>query len=141
MKQLRKLNYLFAALFVLVLLGCGDDEDKEPSRRDLLTSTTWQANHVFLDGVDVTSRVDLTQTSFKFEKNGNYTFKFDGNPIIGTWEFADNEQKLVLDKGTGDEENVKILLLSATNFNVQFEEVDDDTGINHTLEFRFINKP
>ncbi len=136
MRELRKLNYLLAALFVLVMMGCGDDDDDEPSRRALLTAGTWQANRVFVDGNDVSNAIDLNQTNIRFNTDGTYTWVFDGDPIQGEWEFADNEQKIVFDEGTNAEETVNILELSATVLNLEIEEVDPATGVNHKIEIR-----
>ncbi|WP_439882220.1 hypothetical protein ACSX1A_03455 [Pontibacter sp. MBLB2868] len=135
MHQLRYVSFLLV-LFTIALVGCDKDEDKEPTKTDLLTSVTWKGNRVFVDGQDATSFVDVDNTSIKFDKNGEYTFVFDGDQIQGNWEFSSDEQKIILDKGSQDETTVDLLLLTASNLNLKFNL--EDTSGTFTVEVRFI---
>lgn len=141
MNKIKLLTFLFATLIISTLTSCDkDDEDKEPSRTALLTDPTWQGNRAFIDGQDVTSFIDIDNTSFKFKTDGKYDVVLSGTPENGTWEFTNNEQKLLLDKGTNSELIVDILKLTDSNLDLKWTEEDEDTGETYTVELRFIKK-
>ncbi|MCJ8166668.1 hypothetical protein MKJ04_17615 [Pontibacter sp. E15-1] len=81
----------------------------------------------------------MDETFFTFNKNGSYLFSFDGDTDNGTWEFASDEQKLVMDKGTDDEHTVDILKLTATSLNIEWQEEDLDTGEKYKVEMRLVH--
>lgn len=139
MNKFRLLPFLFAVLFLSVFTGCDKDDDKEPTRTALLTSQVWQGNRAFVDDQDVTSFIDMDNTTMLFKTDGTYNIVISGTPNTGTWEFTSNEQKLLLDKGTNEEFTIDILKLTATNLDVEWTEDDPDTGETHTIEIRMIH--
>ncbi|MBC5992376.1 hypothetical protein [Pontibacter cellulosilyticus] len=140
MNKIKLLTFLFATLIITTLTSCDKDDDKEPSRTALLTDPTWQGNRAFIDGQDVTSFIDIDNTSFKFKTNGTYDIVLTGTSENGTWEFTNNEQKLLLDKGTDSELPVDILRLTDANLDLKWTQEDEDTGEMYTVELRFIKK-
>ena len=140
MNKIKLLTFLFATLIISTLSSCDKDDDKEPSRTALLTDPTWQGNRAFIDGQDITSLIDIDNTSFKFKTNGTYDVVLSGTAENGTWEFTNNEQKLLLDKGTDGELPVDILRLTDSNLDIKWTEEDEDTGEMYTVELRFIKK-
>ncbi|MBD1395819.1 hypothetical protein H9Q13_01465 [Pontibacter sp. JH31] len=136
MKTQRIIPFLFAAL-LLVFTSCDkDDEDKEPSRSDLLTTGLWTGSSVYIQGQDISqllrdsANFDVRQLSTRFDKNGEYRETF-GRTIVGTWEFVNNEQEILFDKGTNQAYTVKINKLNATELYYE-QEID---GL--PFEFRF----
>jgi hypothetical protein len=138
MKNIRLITLLFLSLFAITLAGCdNDDEDKDPSKTDLLTAGLWTGNSVYVQGQDITqllrdsSKFEIKDLSTRFDKNGEYRETL-GRTLVGTWEFANNEQSILFDKGTANEYTVKITKLSATEF--YYEQDIQGTP----FEFRFL---
>ncbi|MFD2245294.1 hypothetical protein [Pontibacter ruber] len=138
MKNLRLITLLFLSFFVVTLASCDDDdEDKDPSRTDLLTAGLWTGNSVYYQGQDVSqflrdsAQFEIKDLTTRFDKNGEYRETL-GRTIVGTWEFANNEQDIIFDKGTNNELTVNVTRLTATEF---YYEQDFQGTI---LEFRFL---
>ncbi|WP_125185466.1 lipocalin family protein [Botryobacter ruber] len=124
MKKILLNPFLFFILILISFTGCKDDE-VEPSRRDMLTGGTWNGTAVYSQGTDITesaknSGFDITKNTLRFDTNGNYTDTYDGSSDTGTWEFAENESKLLLDKNTSNEQLATISQLNANTLNVTF---------------------
>jgi hypothetical protein len=140
MKNLRLLSFLFVALVMGALTSCSkDDDDATPSAQALLTAKQWQGNKYLIDGDDMSSFIDIDEMFWKFDSDGSYVVEVDGDSESGKWEFASNNQQLVLDKGTADEFTLDILKLTNTSLNLEFEEEDLDTGETYTVEIRFLH--
>ena len=139
MNKLRLLSFLFATLFVVTFSSCGDDEDDvKPSASAMLTAGIWQANEVFVDGIDFSQNVDLENTNIIFNSDGTYVFELNGDTQNGTWELTSNDQKILLDEGRSDEITADILQLTNSNLDIELTETDPDTGDDTTFEFHFI---
>ena len=136
MKNFRLITLLLLTVFATTLASCDKDEDKEPSKTDLLTAELWTGNSVYVNGRDESKflrdslQFDIRQLTTKFEKNGEYRETY-GRTLLGTWELIDNEQTILFDKGTNNEYEVKITKLTATEF--YYEQ--DIEGV--PFEFRF----
>lgn len=142
-----KFNKLFPLLFSLLLLsflsGCGKDEDTGPSRTDLLTAGQWRGQSVWWDGFDITRELqedeefpyDVTLISILFDGRGTFLDTYDDYTSNGTWEFTDNEQSILRDRGTSYEKTIRIIKLTDTEFHYVESFADDGQA---DFEFRFI---
>src|SRR5688500_12357218 len=105
MKKLQLLFFLLFSIATLSLTSCDDDDkEDEPSRRELLTAGEWTAFSVYRGGQDITpllmaGGVNVSDVKITFVDNRTYVLDFEGDKMPGTWEFTDNEQKLLLNKG------------------------------------------
>lgn len=143
--EFRKLlPYLFALLLVAGLSSCGkdDDKDKEPTKRDLLTAGEWTGQAIYIFGNDASQLFidqlgyDITKNKVKYDKAGTYVDSYERRSVNGTWEFTNDEQSLIFDKGTSDENTVRIVRLTATEFYIeQIIEFEDEDPL--PLEIRF----
>ncbi|MHC2992842.1 hypothetical protein OB13_15100 [Pontibacter sp. HJ8] len=143
MSKLRLFTFLFAALLMTSLSGCSkDDDDNEPSQRDLLTAGQWTGVSIWAYGQDI-SRMFIDETGYdikknlvKYDKAGTYADRYERMTLSGTWEFTDNEQSILHDKGTEDEYTSRIIKLTSTELyleqTIEFEEEEPVT-----LEIRF----
>ncbi len=144
MKKLQFLSYLFAALFMVTMVSCDDDDDDNvdptASNTELLTAGVWTGNKVFFNGNDVTElakdQIDVSTTTVKFETNGTYTGTIPGRTeASGTWEFTNDESQVIMDSGTDNELTVDINMLSATELWAEGEFLGENQGV---YEVRFV---
>lgn len=142
MHKLRLLTQL-AFLFLFVgLSSCDKDEDKEPTRSELLTGGTWSGFAVYADNQDVTQlfkeelEYDITKNTLKFNSDGTYADTYERVTVSGTWEFTNNEQSILFDKGDIDNEyTAKVSKLDGQDLYLQQDITLDDETI--TLEVRY----
>lgn len=142
MKIQKLLSYFFAMLLVASMSSCDKDDDKGPSKRDMLTASQWRGASVWWNGTDVTRELredeeisfDVSQLSIRFDKAGTYLDTYSGTTDNGTWEFTQNEEALLLDKSTYRERTVRITKLTDTEFHY-IESYDESGGLD--FEFRF----
>ncbi|WP_026236342.1 hypothetical protein [Pontibacter roseus] len=145
MKFQRLLSLLFALLLVTSLTGCGKDDDKGPSNRDFLTAGTWTGNAIVVNGNDLTREFredeefpyDISQNTIKFDKAGTYLDSYGGRTDNGTWEFANGEKELLMDKGTTNEYTLIIDRLNDKELFL-YELVDDPNMGAVKFELRFV---
>ncbi|PKV75860.1 hypothetical protein [Pontibacter ramchanderi] len=116
------------------MTSCDKDDDKEPSQRDLLTSSAWKGEAIMANGRDISDiyyeeiGYDIKKNTVKYDKAGTYVDSYERMSLSGTWEFANNDKSIIFDKGTEDEYTAKVLKL--TNSELQLEnafEIDGDT--------------
>jgi hypothetical protein len=142
MKIQKLLTFLFALLLVTSMSSCKKDEDKGPSKSDMLTAGEWRGASIWFNGTDVTRELredeeypfDVSQLYIKFDKAGTYLDTYSGMTGNGTWEFAQNEEAILLDKGTSRESTVRVTKLTDTEF--YYVESYDESG-DFDFEFRF----
>lgn len=110
MKSLKFLTYFFAAITLLSFTGCDkDDEDKEPSKTDLLTAATWTGSAIYANGMNISEDFieafgyDITKNTIKFDKAGSYADRYENQTLTGIWEFTNNEQAILFDKNDPDD--------------------------------------
>ncbi len=122
-------------LSVLSLASCGndDDDDKDPSKRALLTGGEWKGQMVLFDGVDYSDSLeavglDVSNFRLLFKDDGTGTSNFLGQTSNGSWEFGSNEQSIIFGKGTADESQATIKKLTATELYLEFAA--DELGAN-----------
>lgn len=142
MKIRKQLTYFFALLLIAGLSACGKDKDTEPTKRDLLTAGEWNGQAIYIFGNDVSQlfldqlEYDITKNRVKYDKAGTYVDSYERMSINGTWEFTADEQSLILDKGTDDENTARIIRLTATELYLeQILEFEDEEPL--PLEIRF----
>lgn len=140
MKKLQFLRLLFAALLMVTMVSCDneDDDNATPNNQSLLTAGVWNGDKIYYQGIDVTEDfaaiIDVKDTSIKFTKDGTYTITSDGSEEKGTWEFANNETQILMDKGTDDEMLVDVNKLTATELWVE----GDFGNLGDEIEIRFV---
>jgi len=142
MNKLRLLTILFATLFLTTLASCSKDDDAEPSKTTLLTSKTWVANQVLVDSINRTNEFDFDIQSIKytFEERGVYLYTYNGSVSNGTWEFTDNETKILFDKGTSYEASSDLVKLSSTSLTLSSKVTNPANGITFIYEIRYLNE-
>ncbi|MFD2245295.1 hypothetical protein [Pontibacter ruber] len=116
MKNLRLLFFLFLSVLIVPLVSCDDDDDDaEPSRRELLTSGQWTAFGLYQGNQDMTpllvaAGLNISDMKITFKDDGTYTATaVDGSQDSGTWEFTNNEQAILFDKGDQDNELTAVI--------------------------------
>jgi hypothetical protein len=92
-------------LAALLSLGaCKKDKDKEPSKTDLLTNTTWKDSQEFLQLNGATGTRNTAAGSvntYQFGRDGKVTVTPASGPATsGTWAFASNETQLTINNGS-----------------------------------------
>lgn len=109
-KVITLLVLLYAAT---IPFGCKNATEPVVSRTDLLTATPWQIQKAVVPGsppTDITNQISyLTIT---FTKDGKYTTAV----ISGTWEFIEQEKKILFDKNSSTQYTGEIMELSASAF-------------------------
>lgn len=139
MKNFRLLFFLLLSVVAVPLTSCGDDDDDdfvEPSRRELLSDKAWKGTALYAESQDITQvmadsiGLDIRQLTMKFNTNGTYTSEYKNMPDDnGKWEFANNEQDIIFDKGTADENMVRIGRLTSTELYLnQTLNMEDENG-------------
>ncbi|WP_114783254.1 hypothetical protein [Botryobacter ruber] len=151
-------NYwLFSSLFLVLLLlsfsACQKEEDKEPSKTDMITAHSWQGEQVLVLGTDVATNPlfsgllpDITTMTLTFNRNGTYNASYVENgqtiPVSGNWEFRDNETSVFFDLLTtfGLNETLSLKELSADK--LQFSTTVNIAGFPGSLpvDVHFVKK-
>lgn len=107
------ITLLFLLYAATVLFGCEKPTEPVVSRTDLLTSTPWQVQKAVVPGsppIDITNQIPyLTIT---FTKDGKYTTAV----VSGTWEFTEQEKKILFDKNSSTHYTGEIVELNASVF-------------------------
>lgn len=141
---MKNYNSIFYTILLAVALftGCkGDDPQPETQRvQKLLSSGTWQIDHVWVDETDQTSfftGLTLSFTKDTYETtNGKAVW-----PASGTWEFADDSaDKIIRDDGievTVLEVTKTSLKLSLTNPTIVIGSAKAN-GLAGAHEFHFV---
>lgn len=130
---------LFHLLLVITFLAFVTSKGSEElntgvsvKTRNELISRMWRVEQVLIDNVtDRTS--DFRNSRFNFSKDGKYTFSRKSGKIKGSWELVKDEQKLILDKNTPDEQAVDILLISETQLYLSFTNTSKKVGESNSL--------
>lgn len=136
MKNLKHIFFLLAAICVVSLSSCKDDDDDVSPNVSLLTNGEWTGSAVFINGDDFTAEfeaeygIDLTRYTSKFERGGTYIDKYAGTTMVeGTWEYENNERIILFDKG-------------ADEYRTVISKLDEDElfYMQGGAEFRFTRK-
>jgi hypothetical protein len=150
MKIARLLSLFFLA-FVLLLAGCGKDDDPNPN--DFIIGT-WTVSDVTVDMkvgtktlVEYFVSMGLSQTEaqllasqfsdgfegdfsgeIEFKKDGTYTSKDGSDTNTGKWELSSDGKTLTTDKGTADEMVLTVASHTATKMNLTSEFTEEESG-------------
>ena len=153
MKKLSLFSSLFTLLLLVSITACKKEDDKEPSKTDLITAHSWQGEQVLVLGTDAASNPffssllpDITTMTLTFNRNGTYSASYVDNgqtiPISGNWEFRDNETSIFFDLLTsfGLNETLTIKELSADK--LQFSTTVTVPGFPTSLpvDIHFVKK-
>jgi hypothetical protein len=132
---MKNTKFFFRLLVVILFFvtACGDKEDapKPPSRTELLAAKTWKMNKVLGNGIDATNEPMLAQyktLQFKFNADGAYTLTSLIGAQTGTWAFADNETKVILDPNTASELTWNIVELKDNSLKLRSSMAMPPTG-------------
>ncbi|WP_266205357.1 hypothetical protein [Pontibacter kalidii] len=135
MNKLKLFTFFFASLLMLTLTGCDKDDDSDLSKTELLTGGEWTGDQFYVGGMNITKTLEeefeyeIAKSRFNFGKDGSYTFKYDGSVVrSGKWEFGSGEQTIILDKGTDDENILKVKKLTSSELNLDGETSIDEEG-------------
>ena len=138
MKHLLSLALLAGTL---TIVSC--EKDKEVSKTDLLTKSSWKVEDATITSSDpfLTALFEafknlIVNSQIKFNKSdsGNtYTVTDSSGSSSGTWEFSSNETKLIFDKGTSDETTYDILKLTSSELEVKYYDEDFEESVTMKL--------
>jgi hypothetical protein len=112
---------LFSLLLVLCLpllaLKC---ENVDPPTKEELLSKEWKVSQVLINNIPDQS-TDYSNYRRRFDNGSDYTFtNAPGTVLNGKWEFDSNKQNLILDKNTGKQQTVRVVVLDATHLELEF---------------------
>lgn len=142
MKFQKLLTFLFALLLVTSMTSCDKDKDKEPTNKDILTSSIWKGESIWAYGSDISDfyydeiGYDIKKNTVKYDKAGTYVDTYERLSWNGTWEFADNDKSIIFDKGTDEEYTASVLMLTDKELRMEQTIETEDGPI--TMEVRFI---
>jgi hypothetical protein len=125
---------LFLAAFV-AFAACKKDEPTTPpvtppTKKEMI-SRTWKVETMTVNQMPFPDSF-FVDNRLTFKTDGTYS-TFDGTDTeTGTWEFSTDETKVIMDKGTSDEETMDIVELSSTKLHVK------QTSDGNTIEMKLI---
>ena len=109
-------SFLLILVILFDLSSC-ETVEPEPSKFEILTANTWKMTKVILDGEDVSnSSSGIMLLHLTFNSDGTYVETAGTFTNQGVWEFTDDENTIVLDKGLSDEESLEIIELKENFF-------------------------
>ncbi|NEM97373.1 lipocalin family protein [Pontibacter burrus] len=154
MKKLQLLSYLFAALFMVTMVSCNDDDDNDnvtPDREGLLVGKTWRGDKIFVNGVDLTATkpggVDVTTINIVFKADGTFTGTLvdddnSNDTDSGRWTLSSDGTKLTLtdddDNSSDDDDDIILTVNRLTATELWLE--GDFSGTGQAIEFRFVKE-
>lgn len=133
MSKLKFLTLFVASLLMLSLVSCDKDDDKDLSKKDLLTGGEWTGDQIWMLGNNMTETlknygVTASQTKIDFKKDGTYTIKYEGETQQdGEWEFGSDETVFITNKGTSDETEYTINKLTSSELHMEGLFAMDET--------------
>lgn len=143
---MRLLPLLFSCLLLLTLVSCNKDDDMDtaPSRMELLTNGVWAGDQVHAEGTDMTTEVntyfgiDVKQLRYNFKKDGTVEEASDIEAVPeGSWEFTNDEQAIIINKGTEEEQVFTINQLTASDLYLEGEfEIDEEMVIEAEIRLK-----
>jgi len=116
--------------------SCSSDDEIALTKTQLLTQAPWKFSTISTGDVTADALFQLVFTGFTitFNTDGTTSVSFPSEPSVnGTWEFTTNETKILLDKGTMDEQTFDIQSLTAATLVFTFADPDFSGLITLTL--------
>jgi hypothetical protein len=101
-----------------------------PTNKELLTKA-WKVNEAYVNG-QLSSDPSWSSFRITFKTDGTYTSAFGTGNGSGVWEFNSDQSRVILNKGTADEETMEIKKLDESTFNMK------ETDGTDTLELFMI---
>lgn len=135
-----------AGLLLIVVSACKDDDEPSVNHTDFLTAKSWKPIH--MEG-SVNGMVDKNAVIKECDKDDIITFSKDGKYHVttgpnycdedrkeetGTWEWKNNDQKILRFATDGDVQDMAFVRLTSTTFKVTYSEMVDLHGDN--VEFK-----
>ncbi len=122
----------------IAISSCSDDDEIALTKTQLLTQAPWKYSTISTGDAtfDVLFQVLFTGFTITFNTDGTTSVTFPSDPsgsANGTWEFTTNETKILLDKGTMDEQTFDIESLTAATIVFTFTDPDFSGLITLTL--------
>lgn len=123
---MRYINLLSAWLVLLLLPGCGGDDEPKPDGKEgqlALLAHTWQAATVTLDGTDISSEYEAFILTLQRGNVNTYSVSnpppLDAWKTAGTWTVHD-ELPNTLVRDTGTDEVVMAYTVTETTLRLTF---------------------
>jgi Lipocalin-like domain len=123
--QTKKLNFyrqlIAITMFILMLISCGTDDPKV-DKSSLLVGAKWTFSESIAEDELIQGLITSLYlgSTFTFNANGSYNGEFgdwaDNVAYEGTWEFTSDDTKIILDKGTDEENTWDIVTLNSDTF-------------------------
>lgn len=133
----RSLAPWLLSIGLVVSSGCKKDNGPtEPveTRTQILTSTAWKVQKATSPGpVEVTAQLPIGSVSFAADGTFNMAM------LQGTWEFAANETRILLNKGLPSQTEAGVLGLTRSELVLEF--TDATMGLPVPLDIRFVPAP
>jgi len=109
--------------------SCSDDDEIALTKTQLLTQAPWKFSTISTGDAtaDVLFQLLFTGFTLTFNTDGTTSVTFPSDPSgsgDGTWEFTASETKILLDKGTIDEQTFDIESLTAAMLVVKLTDQD-----------------
>ena len=157
-----KMNTIFNLKLFVVLLSfmafsaCEKDKDDKANEKDLIGLWTINSSstEMTVNGKDMidflVDEMGFTQSeaeqfatfyeteltgTMEFKSDGTYKAIDDGDTTEGTWELSSDKTKIIMDKGTADEDEASIISFSSSKMTLEIsmsetmdvdgDEVDD----------------
>src|SRR5690348_1701863 len=95
----------------------GNNPTPSPSKKDLI-SKNWKVDQVLINNVE-DKTTDHSSAPFQSQSDGTYKVTTVARNTERTWELSSNEQQMLTDKGTDEEDEITILLLNETQFHLE----------------------
>ena len=92
---MKQLGILMLFLSALVIVSCDKDEEDVSEKFKLLTGVQWESQTLQVNGEDASGEGQLLE-NFKGDVNFNENGTGSFGQYSGTWEFANNEEMLVI---------------------------------------------
>jgi hypothetical protein len=114
-------------LATIALPGCHqNDRLSSRSRIDLLTESPWHYLQYVVDGKPIATPRD----AIEFRRDGTSVLGDGGNRVPGSsWEFIDDETRILFNKGAAGQTSVEIVELSETSLIYRGATAGADGGL------------
>ncbi|WP_347159342.1 hypothetical protein [Pontibacter chitinilyticus] len=148
MNKFRLLSYLFAALFLVTLFSCNNNDDNSvaPDKNQLLTAHPWKGDALYLNGYKVdnnSTALDISSFKVTFKDDRTYSATYDYNGSTqseqGLWDLKENNTKMNFPFLNEPGELSDVTRLTENNFDVSTIFTLDD-GTKQAVELRFVKQ-
>lgn len=90
---------IFMASFLLLIASCKKYEEGPAlslRSKAARVANTWKIEQYLYNGSDQTSLINAAMPNYRevYDKDGNYSFSYDGNSGSGRWEFQNDKMEI-----------------------------------------------